>query len=1067
MRRPNRVFLFCAPALATAIVCFGSDALAQGSATVQGKVINAETNQPVPNVVVTATSPALQGEELVVTDKAGNYRIPSLPPGDAYVIRADGGSGFRPFASKPFTLRAGGSALVQIQILPETMETGIVIVVEATPPVIDYTTGVKTSVGPEFTRRVPTNPPTGKGGATRSFEGLATIAPGTFTDTYGVSVNGTTSPENGFVIDGLSANDAAFGILGTPLSSEFVREVNVITAGYLPEYGRSIGGVMDVVTKSGSNAFHGSFFSAMTPGALEGERTRIPRVGSTIQTNPSLATIQDIGFELGGPILQDRLWFFTGMSLAIQKTRLERSLNKLLYVENPDGTPAVDSMGNPIPIRDSETGFQQTSLLPGTKTTQYATSRTYQYIGKLTFKANQDHNISLSVFGVPQTSGGAGDYPFNLQTGGSAPNLQGPYSAFGGINESFSNNVVLKTSSSFKEKKYLLDTTIGWVHGSITQAAADGSGVADIGSPGTMAGIPNVGWRRSSGGRYPITEFENLPAAAREACAPGGSAEIASLYCPVVNYATGGPGLLRQASQNRIQGRAIFTAIGSLLGQHILKAGIDFEALDYTSARGVSGGNAFRETPDGAFFLDARRFGFLEGPDRPVFLNSFSTTSRSYTVGGFVQDSWNILDRVTLNLGVRYDAQVVTGNDGRIGMTLPNQWSPRVGVIWDPTQKGKAKIFGNFARFYQAITLNLVDRSFPGELQIYSLRGSNVCDPRDPAQVRGACDDPQNLTTINGNTDPTRKFGATGSDRVPVDPDIKPQSSDQLVLGGEYELFTGARIGGAYTHQTLNHAVEDMSRDEANTYFIGNPGHGIAKDFPEAVRDYDSFMIFFEKAFANRWLAQASYTAAYLRGNLAGLFRPETQQLDPNINSDFDLISLLPNREGPLPGDRTHSIKVFGAKEFVLPGNVSISVGGSYTARSGTPINVLGAHPQYLTGEVFILPRGEGGRTPWVHSIDTNVTAGFQLGKDKSVTFGVDIFNIFNFQAVTGVDSNYTFADVRPIAGGTMDDLPAAKGKLVYWDGQPFNDVDKNPNFGNPNAFQLPRQVRFNARVTF
>ena len=1050
-----------------AIVCFGSEALAQANATVSGKVIDAATNQPVPDVVVTATSPALQGEELAVTDKGGNYRLPNLPPGDAYVIRADGGNRYRPYASKPFTLRAGGAALVSVHILPEVVDDGVEILVEATAPVIDYTTGVKTSVGPEFTRRVPTNPPTGKGGATRSFEGLATIAPGTFTDTYGVSVNGTTSPENGFVIDGLSANDAAFGILGTPLSSEFVREVNVITAGYLPEYGRSIGGVMDVVTKSGSNEFHGSFFSAMTPGALEGRRNVLPRQGSTIQTNPSLATIQDIGFELGGPILRDRLWFFTGMSLAIQKTRLDRSLNKLLYVENADGTPVLDGMGNPTPILDPKTGFQQSAPLPGTESTRFATNRTYQYIGKLTWKANQDHTVSLSVFGVPQNSGGNGDYPFNLQTGGAPPNLTGPYSVYGGINESFTNNVVLKTASSFADKKFLLDTTIGWVYGSLVQSAADGSGVSDIGSPNTIAGVPIVTWRRSSGGRYPITEFENLPAAARDMCAPGGSQEIASLYCPVVNYFTGGPGLLRKATQSRIQGRAILTAIGNLAGQHILKAGVDFEALDYTSARGVSGGNAFYETSDGGYFLDARRFGFLEGPDRAVFLNSFSTTSRSYTVGGFIQDSWNILDRVTLNLGVRYDAQVVTGNDGRIGMTLPNQWSPRAGVIWDPTQKGRAKVFGNFARFYQAITLNLVDRSFPGELQVYSLRGSDVCNPRDPAQVRGSCDAPENLVTINGNSDPSRKFGATGSDRVPVDPDIKPQSSDQLVLGGEYELFTGARLGGAYTHQTLNYAVEDMSRDEANTYFIGNPGHGIAKDFPEAVRDYDSFMVFFEKAFANRWLAQASYTASYLRGNLAGLFRPETQQLDPNINSDFDLISLLPNREGPLPGDRTHSLKVFGAKEFLLPGNITVSVGGSYTARSGTPINVLGSHPQYLAGEVFILPRGEGGRTPWVHSIDTNVTAGLELGKGQSVTFGVDIFNLFNFQAVTGVDSNYTFADVRPIDGGTTSDLPEAQGKLVYWDGSPFKDVDKNPNFGNPNAYQLPRQVRFNARVTF
>jgi hypothetical protein len=386
-------------------------------------------------------------------------------------------------------------------------------------------------------------------------------------------------------------------------------------------------------------------------------------------------------------------------------------------------------------------------------------------------------------------------------------------------------------------------------------------------------------------------------------------------------------------------------------------------------------------------------------------------------------------------------------------------------LIWDPTQNGRAKIFGNYARFYQAVTLNLVDRSFPGELNLLSYRPSATCNPRDVNQARGSCDDKSNLVTLGGGSDPNQNYAVTGSDRVPVDPDIEPQSSDQLALGGEYEILPGARIGAAYTRQWLNRVVEDMSRDEAQTYFIGNPGYGIASDFPKGERNYDSFAVFFERTFSKGWLAQASYTLAWLRGNIAGLFRPETGQLDPNINSDFDLISLLPNRYGDLPGDRRHSIKLFGAKEFLLPGHISVSVGGSYTARSGTPTNYLGSHPSYLAGEVYILPRGSGGTTPWVHSFDANLTAGLLLGKDKAVTFGVDVFNLFNLQSVTNVDQNYTFANVRAISGGSTEDL---KTKLVYTeDGSPFDPGDKNPNFGKPIGYQAPRQIRFNMRVIF
>ncbi|MBI4701785.1 MAG: TonB-dependent receptor plug domain-containing protein [Deltaproteobacteria bacterium] len=146
-----------------------------------------------------------------------------------------------------------------------------------------------------------------KGSAARSFESLAETTPGAANDRYGSSLNGTTSPENNYVIDGVSVNDPAFGVLGTPLSIEFVEEVNVISGGYMPEYGRATGGVLDVVTKQGSNDFRGSVFTYLTPGALEGPREKVRTNGQTIGYETSLISINDFGFDLGGPILKDKL----------------------------------------------------------------------------------------------------------------------------------------------------------------------------------------------------------------------------------------------------------------------------------------------------------------------------------------------------------------------------------------------------------------------------------------------------------------------------------------------------------------------------------------------------------------------------------------------------------------------------------------------------------------------------------------------------------------------------------------------------------------------------------------
>jgi hypothetical protein len=305
-----------------------------------------------------------------------------------------------------------------------------------------------------------------------------------------------------------------------------------------------------------------------------------------------------------------------------------------------------------------------------------------------------------------------------------------------------------------------------------------------------------------------------------------------------------------------------------------------------------------------------------------------------------------------------------------------------------------------------------------------------------------------------------QKWGVTSSDKAPVDPDLEPQSSDEFVVGGEYEFLPRLRAGAQYTKRYQNRVIEDMSRDEGQTYFIGNPGYGGAKDFPKPVRNYDAVTIYVEKSFADTWLAQASYTVSYLRGNWAGLFRSENGQLDPNINSDFDLTSLLPNREGPLPSDHTHQIKLFGAKDFIFPHGFVVNVGGTYHASSGAPTSYLGSHPTYGPDQAFILPRGSGERLPWVHSIDARVSFGMQLAKESQLLLSVEAFNLFNFQAATATDQRYTQDVVLPLVGGNESDL----ANLKTTDGNP---ASKNANFGNTTAYQAPRTFRLGAKVTF
>jgi hypothetical protein len=226
--------------------------------------------------------------------------------------------------------------------------------------------------------------------------------------------------------------------------------------------------------------------------------------------------------------------------------------------------------------------------------------------------------------------------------------------------------------------------------------------------------------------------------------------------------------------------------------------------------------------------------------------------------------------------------------------------------------------------------------------------------------------------------------------------------------------------------------------DNGNTYFIGNPGEGIATSFPKATRTYHAVTVQFSKNFSDLWQAQVSYTWSQLRGNYEGLFVNGTGQLDPNINATFDLAQLLVNQDGPLSG-RHHAhhqgVRSEGVRD--QPGVQRDPRTHLYGA-SGPPISYTGPSNEtgYGPGQVYILQRGQGGRLPWVNSVDARVALNYRLSKDAVITVGVDGFNLFNFQNPIRVDEEYVTLpsltgggrDPGPIVNGTQGTIPAPYG---------------------------------------
>jgi len=1021
--------------MAATIVVVAPAQAQQGAAVLTGKVVDAASKKGVQDAVVTVTSPALQGEQIVTTDKSGTYRIPSLAPG-VYTLHLDK-EGYRAYQRDQIQLRADATIRLDADLLPEGLKAEEVVIVAHAPTVDVGSTAGGANINSDFSSRIPITNPGARGGAQRSFESVAEAAPGASADLYGTSINGTTSPENSYVIDGLRSNSSKFGTNGSPLSIEFVKEVNVLSSGYMPEYGRSTGGILNVVTKSGSNEYHGSVWANWTPGSLEGARKYPYFQGTSVQTRRSLGNVWDVGFDQSGPIMKDKLWYYVGFGVSRGEYKLERTIEQTL----PDST---------------------TAYIPGSQRDYKAVSTSYQLFGKLDFRINQDNKLALTFAATPTTSGGGGDYSVDPQTGtveGSVTseyNLRGTYGSMASTRRSGAYDTILKWTSEFDNKSKNLETTVGWHHELGGTLPADGF---DVGSGIGLANQPFVRFRRNTT-FHGLNEFENVPGCV----GPTGGAQP---NCPLLEYFTGGPGQITQSVLDTLSAKSVLTILAQGAGHHVIKAGVEFEWATSWSSRGYTGGRTLVEGTSGTSFTSNRGYGYLTSPDQPTLIDRLVTRSNNISIGGFVQDSWQIMDKVTLNAGFRFDNQFLYGTDGKLFLSLPAQFSPRIGVIFDPTQNGRSKLFASYSKFYQSVPLNIGDRG-TGESQVNYNATSANCDAKDPqaAAVGAGCRNPRGWAAsggaLGGNV-PDRKYLPTGGGKTLIDPDVSPQSMSEFSAGGEYELIKNGRFGVSYVRRWMNNVVEDMSVDEGATYFVGNPGKGIASSFPEAERNYDGGTVYFMKTFADQWLAQVSYTLSWLRGNIAGLYSPTTGQLDPNSNSTFDLRSLLVNQTGDLPGDSRHQIKVYGAKDINVTKDSMLQLGASFTAKSGGPTNYLGAHLLYGLDEVYILPRGTGERLPWNANVGTHLGYNWRFENGMTLGFTMDIFNLLNLQGPLAKSERYTASEVNPIVGGSKADL----ANISTPSGEAFTPAQVNPNFGNTTRYQEPRQFRFGIRGSF
>ncbi len=1011
--------------------------------TIEGTVTD-PNGAVVPGAIVRVTSPNLMRVQTATSDGQGRYRIANLPPGK-YTVTVEAAGGFAKFEHTDVSVNLSTTTTADVKLLPQGASVSVDVVAgAATVDVSNNTTG--TNVSTEQFSNLPTQ---------RTVQSLYTIAPTVarsgLRDASGrdrdPSVGGSSGPENNYILDGVTVTDPAFGGSGANLPFEFVQEIEIKTGAYGADIGKTTGGVFNVITKSGGNEFHGDAFFYGNPQKFTRETKNFPFTGAA----PNGFSEIDAGFDLGGPIKKDKIWFFGAFNP-------QRRENQFL----------------------TQTFRQEVS---NKITTPY-------YAGKVTYGVNDKHILTFSTFS-----------DFTKQEGflfGGAPN--DPFTGFGadpnsflGTRETGGHNYTVRLNSTFSPR------FIGeFVFGAHFQRA----NVIPLDEvAGTELITDNFAVLRNGQVLAPVDTniaFSPTPAEGDDPLPPTTLAFVNGAGGGIErNFIRQGFGLRSNQNRDRYE---FAIRMQTNIATHAFKYGFEYGNNRYRIDTSSTGPTRDFQSPDSGVFNGyrlANNFvvcqtsganiicpndatveratalvnggalsgsgitGVTKGPvslatiTNPFLILStvrvrdFRLNTRGESVytavqSGYIQDDYKITRTLQLNLGLRWDFQQAKSFGTsyiRLNSFIPNT-QPRLGFIWDFTGSGKGKFFANYARFLET----------PIPLDVNVRAGGNLVQT----------DFNINASRLNGPAGTTTivDFGNLGGDATPVDPGLRPQTVNEYTAGVEYEAFRNFVFGVRGIYRAQDNVIEDGSFDDGAHYFLFNPGRNYEGSteqkacndptigcFGRARRYYRALEFTATKRFSNNWQLISSYVYSSLIGNYEGLFRNDNGQSDPNITSLFDLVSLLANGYGRLPNDRPHQFKFDGSYRWPF----KLTTSASFRASSGIPFDALVPHEVYGNNEGFEVQRGTAinpvtgdNRTPKVFNWDLGLAYPITVGEGKELRLQLDWFNVTNRQSAIRQDTT-----LRINSGAS---------------GVPPVD---NPFFGQGMIFQFPSALRIGAKFKF
>lgn len=985
-------------------------------------VVTDEDGTPLPGVSVEATSPKLIGKATAVTDATGMYRLFSLTPGTYKITFAL--QGFKSFIRDGIIITIEQTLKLDAALQMGALEEEVTVVGRS--PLIDVKSTAK---GMTLTKEMFETLPRG-----RNFDTLATAVPGVNYEASldGLSVDGASGAENMFYMDGTEINTTDTGQRGQSAAFEFVDEVQIKASGYPAEYGGALGGVVNVVTRQGGNAYHGELIGYYEGSKLTGKERDTVRLNRANDRLLQVINFQDEfgkplehryegGFSLGGYILKDKLWFF----------------------------------GSFLPVYR-----QRTNTIDWTSTAQVDN-------GKYT-RTDTAYNFQAKITGQPWTFMRVGVSYVNNFTKykGSLPDREG----LGDINDvyrdygfSYPNYTVQGFADLTFGNNFMVNTRGGRFYYNTTDQLV-------------FPTSPRYYFLRS------VPASLNVPAAYVRPIYWNNHPRVYNTNSKLKykNYANADfTYYLNLAGEHAIK-----------FGVGWLKQGeVEDEVFDTKYPEVRLQWN--RTLSLGGVSIGRGTYGFYEVRGSEVtgiFGGFWDVYNERWSV--YLQDAWTIADRFTLNVGIRAETEYLPpyANPADIPAEFAtwkpmdfgwgDKLAPRVGFIYDVFGDATLKVFGSYGLYFDVIKTYMAAHSYSGfkwKSAYYKLDSYEW----DKIGINGYY--PGTLLAIYDWRHPS--FEST-------DPDLKPVSQREISFGAEKMLMENLSMTVRFVNKHLLYIIEDvgfMVPGVGEVYYESNPGygfnqhigHGTGKmdpkypETPKAKREYYAVNFSVDKRLADNWLAGFSYTWSRLTGNCSGLSASDELgaasgigRTSPYVERQFDNWAMSVDKEldyidGPLNTDRTHFFKFYGSYAFPF----HLTIGAVVNAMSGQPFteawSLLDAfmfpfsRNQYREGTTGSDIKSK--RTPFVWFANVYAEYNLKLGKYR-LNFNVNVDNIFNVGTATRLWNNRTLYDI-----GISEDKVLSKN----WDLADGEDFVQDPRFGEKMNFYRPIAVRFGVKFIF